>query len=155
MVCRLSCLVAGVFIIGMIYSTNATETSGVLRKYREQLPDELNERYDKITRERRDIYYRGYMFGLVLSLVVIFLNKTRNVKMSNWSMVCTVISISFLTNYFYYLLSPKSDWMLDHIKDPEQVKAWLTMYRTMQLYYHGGLALGLVAVGVLAFAFRC
>lgn len=75
--------------------------------------------------------------------------------MSNLTMVCLVVSISFLTNYFYYLLSPKSDWMLNHIKDPEQTKAWLYMYRSMQVYYHGGLALGLIAVGVFAFAFRC
>ena len=155
MACRLSCLVASVFIIGMIYSTNVTENSGVLRKYREQLPVELNERYEKITSERRGIYYRGYVYGLILSLFVIFLNTTRRISMSNGTMVCLVVSISFLTNYFYYLLSPKSDWMLNHIKDPEQTKAWLHMYRSMQVYYHGGLALGLIAVGVFAFAFRC
>ena len=155
MACRLSCLVASVFIIGMIYSTNVTENSGVLRKYREQLPVELNERYEKITRERRNIYYRGYVYGFILSLFVIFLNKTRRISMSNLTMVCLVVSISFLTNYFYYLLSPKSDWMLNHIKDPEQTKAWLYMYRSMQVYYHGGLALGLIAVGIFAFAFRC
>jgi len=155
MACRWSCLVASVFIIGMIYSTNATEKSGVLRKYRSQLPAELNERYEKITTERRNIYYRGYAIGVILSLAVIFLNKTRRIPMSNWSMVCTVIVISFLTNYFYYMLSPKSDWMLNHIEDPEQTKAWLHMYRAMQVYYHGGLALGLVAMGVFAFAFRC
>ena len=75
MACRLSCLVASVFIIGM--------NSGVLRKYREQLPVELNERYEKITRERRNIYYRGYVYGFILSLFVIFLNKTRRISMSN------------------------------------------------------------------------
>lgn len=146
---------ASVFIIGMIYSTNATEKSGVLRKYRSQLPADLNERYDKITKERRDIYYQGYVLGFVLSVLVIFLNKQRKVTMTTWSMVCTVIVISFLTNYFYYTLSPKSDWMLNHIEEPEQTKAWLHMYRSMQVYYHGGLALGLVAMGVFAYAFRC
>ncbi len=155
MACTWSCLVASVFIIGMIYSTNATEKSGVLRKYRSQLPADLNERYDKITKERRDIYYQGYVLGFVLSVLVIFLNKQRKVTMTTWSMVCTVIVISFLTNYFYYTLSPKSDWMLNHIEEPEQTKAWLHMYRSMQVYYHGGLALGLVAMGVFAYAFRC
>ena len=155
MACTWSCLVASVFIIGMIYSTNATEKSGVLRKYRSQLPADLNERYDKITKERRDIYYQGYVLGFVLSVLVIFLNKQRKVTMTTWSMVCTVIVISFLTNYFYYTLSPKSDWILNHIEEPEQTKAWLHMYRSMQVYYHGGLALGLVAMGVFAYAFRC
>jgi hypothetical protein len=44
--------------------------------------------------------------------------------------------------------------MLDSIEDPEQAKAWLKMYKSMQIYYHGSLALGLVAVGLVAFAFR-
>jgi hypothetical protein len=65
-----------------------------------------------------------------------------------------VVAISFVTNYFYYVLSPKSDWMLNHIKTPEQTKAWLGMYRGMQVYYHTGLVLGLFAVGTFAFAFR-
>ena len=44
--------------------------------------------------------------------------------------------------------------MLDYIKTPEQTKAWLQMYRGMQVYYHSGLVLGIIAVGVFAFAFR-
>jgi hypothetical protein len=45
--------------------------------------------------------------------------------------------------------------MLNHMQDPEETKAWLAMYRGMQVYYHTGLVLGLVAVGTFAFAFRC
>jgi hypothetical protein len=53
------------------------------------------------------------------------------------------------------MLSPKSDWMLNHINNPEQTKLWLQMYRTMSVYYHIGLVLGIIAVGFFAFAFRC
>jgi tetrahydromethanopterin S-methyltransferase subunit B len=45
--------------------------------------------------------------------------------------------------------------MLNHINSPEQTKAWLTVYKTMQFNYHFGFVIGVVAVGVLAFAFRC
>jgi hypothetical protein len=45
--------------------------------------------------------------------------------------------------------------MLDHINSPEQTKAWLAMYREMQYNYHLGFVIGVIAVGVLAFAFRC
>lgn len=155
MACRLSCLVATVFVISMIYTTNMTGKYGVLKEYKDQLPPELEERYSKITEERRNIYYQGYVLGLVLSAMIIFLNKMRQTPLSNLSVVCTVLSVSFLTNYFYYILSPKSDWMLDHIDNEEQAKAWLEVYRAMQVYHHGGLALGLVAVGIFAYAFRC
>jgi hypothetical protein len=45
--------------------------------------------------------------------------------------------------------------MLNHINNGEQAKLWLQMYKTMALYYHTGLVLGIIAVGILAFAFRC
>ena len=75
--------------------------------------------------------------------------------MNTISLVCTVMATCFLTNYFYYMLSPKSDWMLNHVNGPEQTKAWLQMYREMQYNYHFGLVLGIAAVGMMAFAFRC
>lgn len=155
MACRLSCLVAAVFVISMIYTTNMTGKHGVLKEYKDQLTPELEERYTKITEERRNIYYQGYALGLVLSAMIIFLNKMRKTPLSNLSLVCTVLAVSFLTNYFYYILSPKSDWMLEHIDNEEQAKAWLKVYRAMQVYHHGGLALGLIAVGIFAYAFRC
>lgn len=76
-------------------------------------------------------------------------------KMSPPAMVCFVIATSFLTNYFHYILSPKSDWMLNHMTDQEQIRDWLVMYREMSFNYHAGLALGIVAIGIFAFAFRC
>ena len=76
-------------------------------------------------------------------------------KMNNFSLVCIVTSTAFITNYFYYMLYPKTDWMLNHITNGEQSKLWLEMYKKMSLYYHSGLVLGIIAVGFLAFAFRC
>lgn len=72
-------------------------------------------------------------------------------------MLCIVLSTSFITNYFYYILYPKSNWMLDSdiVKDPKQVKIWLDMYKHMQKYYHTGLLLGLISILLLAVAFRC
>ena len=73
--------------------------------------------------------------------------------MSNYGIVCTVVAVSFSVNYFYYILSPKSKWMLNEIKSEEQTKAWLEMYRHMQMYYHTGLVFGIIGVGLFAFAF--
>jgi energy-coupling factor transporter transmembrane protein EcfT len=102
------------------------------------------------------ISFYGYVIGLIISLFVIFYNlKIKGTKMNTFPLVCTVMAICFLTNYFYYMLSPKSDWLLNHINSQEQTKAWLQMYKEMSYNYHAGLALGIIAVGILAFAFRC
>ena len=154
MACTISCMISTVFIIGMIYFYNRTENSIVVKRYKEQLSDDLKQRYDRITRERMNISYQGYLLGLVLSLFLVFYNRQYKGKVG-FSLVCTVTSICFLTNYFYYMLHPKSDWMLNHMSTSEEVHAWLQMYREMQYNYHAGFVLGIVAVGVFAFAFRC
>ena len=156
MACSISCMISAIFIIGMIYFYNATDKSEIVKHYKEKLPTDLQKRYEKITIERKTISYHGYILGLILSLVIIFYNvNVKHYKMNSFSLVCTVMATCFLTNYFYYMLSPKSDWMLNHTNNQDQVKAWLIMYREMSYNYHLGIALGIIAVGIFAFAFRC
>ena len=156
MACTISCMISAVFIIGMIYFYNITDKSEIVRHYKDKLPNNLQKKYENISKERIKISLYGYGIGLLISLFVIFYNiKIKHMKLNNISLVCTVMAICFLTNYFYYILSPKTDWMLNHINNPEQVKAWLQMYREMSFNYHSGLVLGIIAVGILAFAFRC
>ncbi len=154
--CSISCMISAVFIIGMIYFYNRTDKSEIVKRYKETMPVELQKRYEKISKERMMLSYYGYGLGLLFSLIIIVFNvKVKANKMSTFPFVCTVIATCFLTNYFYYILSPKSDWMLNHTTNQDQVKAWLVMYREMSYNYHAGLALGIIAVGIFAFAFRC
>ena len=156
MPCTISCMISAVFIICMIYFYNITNKSEIVNHYKQKLPTNLQKRYEIISEERKKISIHGYILGLVFSLLIIFYNiKIKGQKLNTISLVCTVMATCFLTNYFYYMLSPKSDWMLNHINNPEQVKAWLQMYREMSYNYHAGLALGIIGVGIFAFAFRC
>lgn len=156
MACAFSCMISAIFIIGMIYFYNLTDKSTIVKHYKSSLSSDLQKRYEKISEERANISYQGYALGVILSLGIIFYNiKIKRSSMNTSALVCTVIATAFVTNYFYYILSPKSDWMLDHMNNKEEIKAWLLMYREMQYNYHMGLVLGIIAVGVLAFAFRC
>jgi hypothetical protein len=131
------------------------EKSQIILKYKSQLPENLQKIYEQITNERTSIYYQGYVIGFILSLFIILGNVYSEHKMlSTTSMLCLVLATSFITNYFYYTLSPKKNWMLNYIKTPDQTKAWLQMYRRMQVYYHTGLVLGIIAVVIFAHAFR-
>ena len=156
MACAISCIISAIFVIGMIYFYNITDKSTIVKHYKSSLSSDLQKCYEKITKERTNISYQGYILGVILSLGIIFYNlKIKHLKMNTTSLVCTVVAIAFVTNYFYYMLHPKSDWMLNHMSNQEEVKAWLLMYREMQYNYHMGLVLGIIAVGVFAFAFRC
>jgi uncharacterized protein YacL len=156
MPCSTTCLIATALIIATIYFQNATTKSKIVQEYKKQLPSNLQNLYEKISLERLRLNYYGYALGLILSLIIILYNyRLSKNKLTTTSLVCLVIVVSFFTNYLYYILSPKTTYMLDHINSPEQTKAWLTMYRAMQFNYHFGFVVGIIAVGVLAFAFRC
>lgn len=156
MACAVSCMVSVIFVIGMIYFYNITGKSEIVKHYKSSLSSDLQKRYDKISQERLMISYQGYALGVIFSLGIIFYNlKIKSAKMGTTALVCTVIATAFVTNYFYYMLHPKSDWMLNHLQNKEEIRVWLKMYREMQYNYHMGITLGIIAVGILAFAFRC
>jgi hypothetical protein len=132
-----------------------TDKSEIVKTYKEKLPTDLQLLYDKIAQERMSISLYGYFYGFLLSLFLIYYNvKLKKEKMNTWAMVCLVMATCFIVNYFYYILSPKSDYILNHTNNSEQVKAWLQMYREMQYNYHMGIVLGIVGVGIMTFAFR-
>ncbi len=153
--CTISCVISTVFLIGMIYMNYSVAKSQIILKYKSQLPENLQHIYERITNERTTIYYKGYVLGFIISLFIILGNVySEHTILSTTSMICIVLATSFITNYFYYTLSPKKNWMLNYIKTPEQTKAWVQMYRGMQVYYHTGLVLGIIAVAIFAYAFR-
>ena len=156
MVCAISCMISTVFIVGMIYFYNMTNKSEIVKHYKNSLPSDLQKRYENIAEERRRISIHGYILGFILSLFIIFYNlKINGQNLKTPTLVCIVMATCFVNNYFYYMLTPKSDWMLNHVSNQQQTRAWLLMYREMSYNYHLGIVLGIVAVGVLAFAFRC
>jgi hypothetical protein len=138
----------------MIYFYNATSQNATVLQYKQQLNAQQRVAYDHIAKERLHISLQGYVLGFILSLFIIYFNYQKK-QLKPASVVCLVLATSFLTNYFYYMLSPKSDWMLNHVESKEQTQAWLYMYRNMQYYYHTGLVLGILGLGVFAYAFRC
>ena len=156
MPCSISCSLAAIFIICMIYFSNATYKSQVAETYQKQLPPNLQQLYKQIVNERLHIYYYGYILGLILTIIIIIYNMNANPKqkMNLSTIVCLTIAVSFITSYFYYILSPKTTWMLEHIQDHQQTVAWLQMYRNMQIYYHTRLVLGIIGIAFITIAFR-
>jgi hypothetical protein len=156
MACSISCMISAVFIIGMIYFYHIADKTAIVKHYKEKLSPQLQKRYEKITQERKYISYYGYGVGLLLSLCLIFYYiQLKKVKMGASALVCMATATTFIVHYFYYMLSPKSDWMLNHMNKQEEVNAWLQMYKEMQYNYHLGMVLGILAVAVFASAFRC
>jgi RsiW-degrading membrane proteinase PrsW (M82 family) len=115
------------------------------------LDDGQKKIYIGIIDERRKIYLKGYIFGIILSVSIVLLNKflLKN-KISN--ILCWVVVISCMTTYFYYILSPKSKYMLEVLNKDTQIKNWLKVYKSMQSRFHFSYLLGVVAVLVLNYS---
>lgn len=152
--CKTSCLISLVFIIMMIFTNLSLDKFEVVKKFKETLNEKQKKTYKDITDERRRIYYRGFVLGLVLSIFMIWiLNKPSLQSVNKISILCIVGATSFLTNYFYYILTPKSDYMLLHLTEKNQISEWLNVYKKMQYVNHLGFALGIIGVVILGNAF--
>ncbi len=146
-ICKTSCAIATVFLIYMIYKLFMVDKSGVMKDFSNTLSPSLFKTYTGIISERRSIYFQGYLVGFLLSMVVIaYYYFSKNTKITKLTMLCSVIAITFVVSYFYYILHPKSDWMIKHLQSSRQREAWLKVYRYMQVQCHLGFGLGIVAV---------
>jgi len=154
--CGWTCFLALVIVVSKIVMMVSVSRDAQIRQYESSLSPELRAVYIKISGERLRIYSQGYMLGLFLAFGVIayMVYGGNKREFSTMSMVCMAVLISFCTSYFYYTLTPKTDWMLAHVKGKEETKAWLQYYIKMKNYYHASFLVGVVAVGVFAFAFR-
>ena len=79
-------------------------------------------------------------------MALFILNNNKMFKVTKLVNICFVLATSFTVNYFFYILHPKSDYMVLHLKNLEEKHAWLNIYKTMQFNYHLGFALGLVGM---------
>lgn len=151
MVCAISCAIAFIFIVANIYCCAFSHRSGgVIQEFTAKLSPENQQRYAAITRERQGIYFMGLFLGFVLAMILLVCCRKYFLRGGGGGgrggILCMVAAVAFSVNYFYYILSPKSDWMVLHLKSEEETNAWLTVYRTMQYNYHVGLVMGILAV---------
>tara|TARA_Y100000591_G_C21764021_1_gene661741 strand:+ start:373 stop:858 length:486 start_codon:yes stop_codon:yes gene_type:complete len=160
MICKTTCAVALVFLAGTIYTSYA-KSYGTIKPFLATLNDFQQQKYDEIAKERRDLSLKGYGLGFALSLFFIIFNyvskssSKSSYKISYKGMICLAVSTTLVVQYLYYILSPKSDWMVNYLMTSEQKHAWLKVYRTMQFNWHAGIALGLITIALFATAFRC
>lgn len=164
MVRGMSCSISVVFLVATAYFYTVTSSSRVAQNYEATLTPEQKEHYKDIVSRRTRLAYEGYGLGFIISVVYIWAHRMitrsgigrmfKRKKMTALTMVCVVIAITSMTNYFYYVLSPKKQFMLSYLNDREEIERWLKMYNEMQFNYHMGLLCGVVAAGIGAFAFR-
>lgn len=137
--CTVSATIGLSLLAGSVATLTVSEEQHNLLK--KTLSPELDQVYDNIARERRNHYIQGLIIGLLISFFVL-----SNSRITNRTYKITLFfAITLTSGLLYYLLMPKSDYMLNHLTTPEENKAWLEVYKTMKFRYLVGLILGAAA----------
>ena len=136
----INCLVAVGMFSGMLYLMLNYRKSIVLKNFIDTLSPELVEVHQDVIYERMTIYLQGLVLGLVLGLI--YLNYAKQTRVNR---ACTFTVIMLGTNYFYYILMPKSQYLVPLLETREQREAWIKVYREMQYRCKMGFVLGMVA----------
>lgn len=151
MICGSTCGIALMFLVANVYVTLSGDTKLKIKEnYYKTLSQNEILRYENIVNERRNIYFQGYALGLIISFILLALNYNNKNGLSNNSMICVVGAVTLTVNYFYYMLTPKSDYMVLHLNERKQREEWQKINRYMQVKYHVGLVLGIVAAMLFA-----
>ena len=150
MVCYFSCSLAGVFLFSMVYMTLMIDKKYITSDLMNKLTEEQKEIYRNIIKERRNIYFLGFLGGLIISLFSLYIIRN-NYKMSSISSGCFLIALTYIIVYIYYTLSPKSDLLVVHLDDEDARRKWMEIYNYMKYNYHISILLGVIFVGLLGY----
>ena len=159
-ICYLPCQLSLIFAISNLFFTVVIVLASLkiipitntpqFHKLVNLLDRDQKNRYDKIKNERKNLAAQGYTLGLIISAIICYYcSISKNKDLNKMSYLCIAISVTYITNYFYYLLMPKSDWMVIHLKTVEQRKEWLNIYKIMDWFNNMGFLVGLISVLLL------
>jgi hypothetical protein len=139
----MNCFTSGLIGIGFIGASTFTmlATKEQTETLRRKLSPELAAKYDAIVKERTTHYIQGLLIGMLLAYIILINSSITN----RFHRVSLFFGITLFSTALYYLLMPKSDYMLNHLKTKEENQAWLSVYKTMKYRYLIGFVLGALA----------
>ena len=139
--CVLVCAAAAAFFGGMVFVSLNPYSADKLNRLMSLLTPEQTQVYKEVSRERMHIY----LMGLVLGLLIGFIYLYYGVRAAGMARTCGFVFITMATTYLFYLLYPKSKYLLAYLTTDEQRTAWLDVYRGMQYRHYMGMVLGVIA----------
>ena len=103
-------------------------------------------KYKEIIQERLKIYIFGMIIGLILGFIYIYIYSEDKFK------VCKFVAIVLVTKLTFYYFYPKSDFMLYHLTETNQVKAWTDVYRNYKNAWRNSLIIAILSYVLLSFS---
>lgn len=149
--CYKSCYIALIFFIASLYTTLRTDKEGLIKTLKETLTPQQLLHYEAIRSNRRSIYMKGLLYGLLIALLLSYINgKSILSTISISSNGCYIMSIMLVVSYLYYIITPK-ETIITKLHSSKQREAWYDVYRNMQVNYHIGIVLGIIGGGIYGY----
>jgi hypothetical protein len=143
----MNCYLSSILGLGLLGGSIATMTvtKEQHKTLKDVFSDDLDKKYDEIITERRNHYFIGLIVGAIISIIVI-----KNIaNIDYYTRITLFLAITLGTAVLLYMILPKSDYMLNHLKTPEENKKWLEVYKTMKSRYYIGFVMGIIGALLL------
>jgi len=136
-------MASGLFA-AMLYVTLNPHKTKILNAFIATLDNKQEHIYLKVVEERLNIYVTGLVLGLIVGFTYLSMSKNSVVR------TCVFTTLVLAISIVYYMMIPKSTYMIKHLKTTEQFNRWLDVYKEMQYRNYMGLILGVISYLVLA-----
>ncbi len=147
-----TCLIAAIFIGASVLTMLKCDDCPPFTNYEASMTPDQRMIYDKVRKERQNIYLRGLILGLILGVLYLFKIAGSATPVQA---VCIFVAVVMSTQYLVYKLHPKQHWMLNYLDTREQIDGWLEVYKHMQHRYLVGAILGIIGYGLLSYGAIC
>jgi hypothetical protein len=135
------CVIAFALLGSMFYMLFTVNKQDKILQFTSILNKEQQKVYRNIMEERLNIFLQGFILGIIIAIVYLKTSKNKSQPI-----YCIFVAIVLGVTYIHYLFMPKSTYMLDHIDNAEQARAWLEIYKEMKFRCHMGMFLGVISL---------
>lgn len=150
MICYPICAVATVFLVSMLYVTFMVDKNYLNNTLMTDLTPQLKQEYLKRVTERRNIHMTGFIGGLAIALIVLFLLR-QTVHFGSMSSACVLIVVTYVVSLTYYYLTPKLPLFVTLLDKKQDRDNWAKIYNYMKYNYIMSFVFGIFFVGLLGY----
>jgi len=154
MICFTQCGLATILIFSKLFTLFTCNKSEAYLHLRNILNDQQKQILDKVTKERLHIYLRGQLLGIIIGGILLYhgyLHRNDATSITKFFNLCGFILVINLVVYLNYHFTPKSDYLLLHLNNKEQNKAWVNMYEHMKQCHIKSFLYGFLAYSILGY----
>lgn len=144
----------GIVFLLASFSCLFVKDKSFMKDFENTLDEEKKTIYSKIIKERKKLYIQGYVIGLLFAFLFLYVTKYLNTFSKQRGSFWGAIAILFIIQYFYYIISPKSMFMIEILDKNSERKAWIRVYRHMTLLFHISFIFGIIGT-VFLFKIVC